>query len=90
MESFGLTSQRSYAVVPSSEEDIAAYHDTKRIRKPDRSYSNPLILVLCALIAVTSSAVAGFGMGIWMERGKESLPSWTDSLPRGTYRIHHV
>lgn len=90
MESSEITSQWSYDVVPSCEEDIAAMHEKKRVEKPNWSYSNPLALVICALIAISSSAMGGFGMGIWMEQGKGSLPSWTMSLPRGTYKVHHM
>ena len=82
-----LMPQTSYAAVSSKEEDVVASSELKHLPERAKSYANPLALLLCALIFATSSAV-GLGIGMWISGSKDAIPSWTQSLSRGTRQKH--
>ena len=73
-----------YAAIPSDEKDTAISHETKYRHERDQFYTSPLVVLFLTLIIAASSAMYGLGIGMSLKEGEATIPSWTQSLSRGT------
>ena len=73
-----------YAAIPLDEKDVATLHETKYRRERDRFCTSPLVLLFLALMIAASSAMCGVGIGMSLKEGEAMIPSWIQSLSRGT------
>ena len=73
-----------YAAIPSDEKDVAASNEMEYLHRKDHFYARPLALIIYALIIAVCSAIGGLGIGMSLKESKDTIPSWTRSLSRGT------